>query len=119
MLLDSGASVNILDKQSFGAIAAQNKAVKLQHDNTLIYAYGATKPLLLKGKFQAQVSTGEQSVTATFHVAKQNAGCLLGYETAVDLELIQIPKQQVNALPPDNPLLQVRSLQMLSRVQAR
>ena len=53
-LVDTGATVDLVDSQTYDLLI--NK-VTLQKSNTKIYAYGATKPLPLKGRFQATMDS--------------------------------------------------------------
>ncbi|XP_028418157.1 uncharacterized protein LOC114543323 [Dendronephthya gigantea] len=57
VMIDSGASVNILDKAAYEQIVTQNDHIQLQKTSTRIYAYGAAEPLALLGKFQATIET--------------------------------------------------------------
>ena len=50
-LVDKGATVDLVDSQTVYDLL-RNK-VMLHKTNTKSYAYGATKPLSLKGRFQA------------------------------------------------------------------
>ena len=98
MLLDSGASVNLLDPQVYNAILSRNKQLCLQPADTRVFVYGSKKPLPVAGKFQAQINIGDACVEATFYVTHQNAGNILSYQTGVALGMIHIPKEHINAV---------------------
>ncbi len=104
VLMDSGASVNLIDKHTYEALCRKQQ-IMLTPDKTKIYVYGATTPLPVAGKFNATISTADTGTSATFHVTRGNAGCLLGYSTATELGLINIPKLvnavDVKSTPPD------------------
>lgn len=96
VLMDSGASVNLLDQPAYETVRKHSE-VHMVPDSSKIYVYGSTVPLPVAGKFEATVATTEKSTTATFHLTRGSSGCLLGYSTAVDLGLINIP-QHVRAV---------------------
>lgn len=106
VMIDSGASVNILDKKDYKRIAKQNRRVQLQKTTTRIYAYGATTPLPLLGKLQATLETANETITGTFYVVKGSYGSLLSHDTSVDLGLISVPRS-VNAVTPQDHLSQL------------
>ena len=45
VIIDSGASVNLVDKQDFDKLSKQNTSIRLLTTKTQIIAYGAEKPL--------------------------------------------------------------------------
>ena len=85
MLIDSGASVNIMDMDTFSKLSP---ALTLQKSSTKIHAYGNVHSLFVEGKFTAIVETRRRYATATFYVVQGSSGCLLSYDTASDLGLI-------------------------------
>ena len=90
VILDSGASVNLVDKQDFDKLSKQNASIKLLTTNAQIFAYGAENPLSLLGKFEATVESVGNITVATFYVTRGNHGSLLGHETATELGLIKV-----------------------------
>lgn len=87
LLLDSGASVNILDEQTYKSIGSP----KLQkNNNPPLYPYGGGKALNIKGRCQLMVETANKIDLHTFYVVKGNHGALIGYPAASELELIKI-----------------------------
>ncbi len=89
VLIDSGASVNIIDEKSFEQLG-QKKS--LAPSRTKIYPYGSSKPLEVKGKFTATVSStqGTTMKDVPFHLVRGCAGSLLGFQTAIALALISM-----------------------------
>ena len=85
MLIDSGASVNIMDMGTFSKLSP---AINLQRTSKKIHAYGNFHSLLVEGKFTAMIETKKRYATATFYVVQGSSGCLLSYDTASDLGLI-------------------------------
>jgi len=86
-VIDSGASVNILDESSFSKLRPQPSLKRAQSN---IYTYGAKSPLSLKGSFHAAVESNDRVTEAQIFVAAGNSGNLLSYKTASELGLIKI-----------------------------
>ena len=84
ILVDSGASVNMLDPSAYEAIL-EKKHIPLAPTRTRIHAFGAPKPLRLRGKFQAAVESANKVTLATFYVTNQPTGSLLSYETSIEV----------------------------------
>ena len=102
VIVDSGTSVNILDKNDYKRIAKQNRRIRLQKTTTRIYAYGASKPLPL----QTTLETAAEKITETFYVVKGSYGSLLSHDTSVDLGLISVI-QLVDTVAPQDCLSQL------------
>ena len=94
ILVDSGASVNMLDPSAYEAIL-QRKQIPLAPTKTRIHAFGAPKPLRLRGKFQAALESANKVTLATFYVTDQPTGSLLSYETSIELGILQL---QLNSI---------------------
>lgn len=90
VMIDSGASINIIDSKDYTQLTKHNKKIKLKSTSTKIYAYGAAQPLPLLGKFDALTDSMTNTTVATFYVASGNYGSLLGHQTAVELGLIKL-----------------------------
>ena len=89
VIIDSGASVNVLDSDTFSQLT--DKGIILRHSNVKIYPYGSETPLPVKGTFNANVSTPDLHTLADFVVVENlNAGSLLGKKTATELGLLRI-----------------------------
>ena len=88
MMLDSGASVNLIDKVTYERIY-KGKAKTLEQAKRRIFSYGSPTPLPLLGTIQAKITAKSNSTLATLHVS----GNLLGYETAQRLGLLKIVNQ--------------------------
>jgi len=103
ILIDSGASVNILDEPTFKAMRSKPH---LDQTNIRIFTFQASNPLNTVGKFTANVSTPSQnsSVKAMFVVVKGRGGSLLSRQTAEQLDLLRVgpppnmqpPSEEVN-----------------------
>ena len=92
MIMDTGASVNILDSGTYDRI----KTAVLP-TTTKVYPYGTGKPLLLLGKKTVPVESKTNITIAKLHVAKNGKVPLLSYETAKELGLIQITVTTISA----------------------
>lgn len=94
MLIDSGASVNILDEERFMSLIEQGMTFTEGKVDKKLYAYGHSEPLSLKCKFSASVSltsnTSEKGKEADFFVLKGIGPGLLGKKTATELGLLQM-----------------------------
>ena len=89
VIVDSGASVNVLDSATFNRLS--DSGVVLRDSCVKIYAYGSKSPLPVKGIFNANVSTPQVQTQTDFVVVENlHARSLLGKKrqrTLVCLEL--------------------------------
>lgn len=95
MLIDSGASINVIDEKAYHAItrSPKNKQLSLRPTLTKIYSYGSRSPLPVLGIFSANVESRTCVTPTTIYVIKGENGCLLSYKTATELELISVIAQ--------------------------
>ena len=89
MMIDSGASVNLLDETTFQRINSHGSE-SLQPAHTKIYSYGSKTPLPLLGTLTASVKYSNASTSAQLIVVKRKNGNLLSYHTAQKLGLIAV-----------------------------
>ena len=102
MLIDSGSSVNIIDRNTYQRLQCASQPGQLQPTNTKIFTYGAQSPLSVLGNFYARVESNGCNVIAKITVVDcDQAGCLLGKDTAVKLGLLHI-RSSVNNIDVDN-----------------
>ena len=78
-------------------------SVKLCKSTTKIFAYGSTKPLPLKGEFQATVESNKRYTVSVIHVVEGGSGNLLSAKTAQDLALIQLVNKVTELETPPKP----------------
>mgnify|MGYP002803585867 CR=1 FL=1 len=115
MIIDSGASVNVLDKTTFerlNELNSSNNAIKLATSRAKLFSYGSVAPLPVLGKFDAIVTIPAVSndvappIPAQFIVVDTtNSGCLLGKSTAIALGLLKvgpIPGPDLNCKSPQH-----------------
>ena len=94
MIVDTGASIDILDEDTYN---------KVNHDNTLtlqpstkrLFAYGSTSQLNVLGCFTTNITVKSSKKAVMFHVLEGNHGSLLSYTTARDLGILDIQVNQV------------------------
>ena len=84
VLVDSGASCNIMDKHTFDKLHAKPQ---LKQATTKLYPYSAKQPLKLYGKFDTLVESSNCCTNAMFYVADGDS-TLLSYEIALDLKIL-------------------------------
>jgi hypothetical protein len=70
LILDSGATTNILDSASFDRIQKNNAKLQLEPTSIKIYPYNSRIPLPTTGKFEVQFCNGAKTTCAKFHVLK-------------------------------------------------
>ena len=87
-MIDSGASCNIIDSDTFDQLA-QSKNVYLQQYAARVYLYNSRNLLELRGSFFSAISAGNNKHIAKFLVSKgKSSGYLLGGSTATKLGLL-------------------------------
>ena len=93
MTIDTGASLDFIDETKFKRM---QKGVTLQGSQTRTFAYSTKTQLLILGKFVATHESKQKLHATTVHVVKGHYGCLLGYQSAVALGLIQLHINKVD-----------------------
>ena len=90
-MVDSGASVNIVDQKTFNLIQKSNKSIQLVPTKAKIHAYGSEDPIELAGQFKTtiQSNTG-QNTEAIFYITTKQYKCILGYQSSTALGLITL-----------------------------
>ena len=98
VLIDTGASADVIDEAAFAIIQGQQQT-HLEQDGSKILAYGAQSQLTVVGKFKATVSANGTKTSSTFHVLKGNHGSLLSYGTTHVLNLVDIKVHNIATAP--------------------
>ena len=92
MLVDSGATNNIVDEETWEQLKA--KRIKCKSEaapvDRKLYAYASNKPLPVKGRFTCEVVVGQGKAQAEFLVIKGKGVPLLGKDTAMKLGVLKI-----------------------------
>ena len=89
LMLDSGASVNLIDEITYQGIY-KGKVKTLAQAKRRIFSYGSPTPLPLLGTIHAKLTANSNTTSTTLHVVKGSSGNLLGYDTAQRLGLLKI-----------------------------
>ena len=100
VIVDSGASVNIIDAKLWESLKKQKITCKSEITTKKLYAYGTDKPLVLLGKFSTVIAVQRdcksRKVYADFYVLKGAGPALLGRETAEQLGILSIEVNYVD-----------------------
>ena len=89
VIIDSGASVNVLDSQAFHRF----RDISLLKTDLRVFPYGSPTPIPVKATFDTRVSsdsTGLSTVARFVVVENENAGSLFGKDTAIALGLLRV-----------------------------
>ena len=90
MIVDTGATTNILDYKAFNEIKKKNPSLHLQPSTHKIYAYMQSQPLPVLGKFEGLIESKHRMAVRTFHVVNGDGGSLLSYATATELDIVKM-----------------------------
>ena len=86
MIIDSGASCNVIGRNVWGYLKANKVACVSTKASKKLYACGSNQPLQVAGIFTAEVSDRESVLIGVEFVVNENEGhALLGQETAISL----------------------------------
>nr|XP_054763090.1 uncharacterized protein K02A2.6-like [Lytechinus pictus] len=96
VVIDTGASVNIMSKETFNTISQQE--LLLEPTDRQVYAFGANSPIDVLGKISLPVRHKTQTQTAVFFVTEHNGPTLLRLNTAKKLQMIAVT-YNVHAAP--------------------
>lgn len=101
MIIDTGASADILDETTFNEINRSHK-IQLQPPTKRLFAYGSKSQFAVLGKFEATIAFKSNHLTSTVHVLPGDNGSLLGYKTATSLGVIDFRVNKVAAEMPEH-----------------
>ena len=78
-MVDTGASINVMDKETFAKVPA----ITLEKTATRAFTYDNKKPVTFIGKFDVLVETRKRYAIATFYVVNNNtSGNLISADPA-------------------------------------
>ena len=89
LIIDTGASINIIDENTFACITEQ-RPISLKRTRTKLFVNGSKQHLPVMEKFEATLETKKQMTASTIHVVKGIYGSILSCDTAKDLNLVQV-----------------------------
>ena len=95
MMTDSGASINIHDKETFEHTQRSQSLLQLTKAKDNAFAYCAQNPLQIIGKFDTTIETTKNMTVGTFYITEHSTGNLLSYKTATELALLKINVDRV------------------------
>ena len=98
MIIDSGASCNVLDRNLWEYLKANKVRWASTKATKKLYSYGNKQPLQVAGTFTADVFVGNRELNEVEFVVIESEGhALLGRETAIALGVLQLGPQ-INSL---------------------
>ena len=71
MIIDTGASINIIDENTFAHIS-KSTPMSLKQTRTKLFAYVSTEQLPVIGQFEVMLETKKRITASTIHVLKGN-----------------------------------------------
>lgn len=92
MLIDLGASVNVIDKETLTDLKIQKVICVFitAKPAKSLFAYGCAETLKTIGMFTSKISIGDRRCKADFFVIENKGIPLLGLETATQLDVLKI-----------------------------
>ncbi|XP_024891265.1 uncharacterized protein LOC112467047 [Temnothorax curvispinosus] len=92
MIIDSGATCNIIDKKCWKRLRDSKIRCRLYHSEKRLYPYGSRQPLKIVGAFRTEVQQADKrlAVEAEIIVLDGKGGAVLGKKTAMDLGVLSI-----------------------------
>lgn len=93
ILIDSGSAINILNVSTYNAIDRQSdKKLVIRETDMQIMTYASTAPLInVKGATTVILETNRKFCTANFYIVDTKHRNILSGESALHLNLIQLP----------------------------
>ena len=90
-MIDSGASVNIIDKSTFEFLQQKGFKGKILRVDKQIFPYGSKTPLNLCCKFSTCISCNDLCVDCDFYVLEGEDAPILSRSAAIALQLLTLP----------------------------
>ena len=99
MIVDTGASTDIIDEDAFGRIT-QHSTVQLGPTTKRLFAYGSKDRLSTLGQFEGEIECQQaKRQKVTIQVLRGNHGSLLSYKTALALGILDLHINQIKESP--------------------
>ena len=89
MVVDYGASTNVIDKHLWSKLMREKIKYVSKKSNKKLNPYGSKQPLKILGTFSALTKVGKTVVNAEFVVIDVEGEALVGRETDVQLGVLQ------------------------------
>ncbi|XP_028413782.1 uncharacterized protein K02A2.6-like [Dendronephthya gigantea] len=90
MIIDSGASVNIVDRQTWEWLKKNRVVCTSTRSEKKLYTYASQEPLKIIGTFNCKVSVGHRTSDAEICVISGKGESLLGKDTAMKLGVLKM-----------------------------
>jgi len=103
MLIDSGATCNLIGKSTWEELKASKIKCKSERTQKRIFSYASKTALKTLGTFTTDAQIDEQSTPAEFVVIDGDARSILGRKTALELGVLRVGhgRLEVNSLTVD------------------
>ena len=88
MVIDSGASANVIDKYLWQNLKKKHIKCTSRGSTKKLYAYGSTGSLTVIETFTAEVNVAGKAVTAELTVIQGKGELLLGRKTGIELGVL-------------------------------
>ena len=98
MIIDTGASIDILDETAYKKVN-HNGQITLQPSTKRLFAYGSATQLHVLGNFDATITVKNNQTISTLQVLEGSHGSLLSYSTAVALGILNIQLHHITSKP--------------------
>ena len=98
MIIDTGASIDILDETAYHKVNYSGK-ITLKPSTKRLFAYGSKSQLHVIGSFEATGTFRNNRTVSTLHVLQGSHGSLLSYSTAVALGILDIQLHHISSTP--------------------
>ena len=85
--IDTQSSINAISKETFDKMIIKPDLLK---DDSIVYSFDGTQPLISIGKFKAIVWANNKSCDAEFIVFQGLRDNLLSYQTSINLKLVKL-----------------------------
>ncbi|XP_014679578.1 PREDICTED: uncharacterized protein LOC106819462 [Priapulus caudatus] len=87
VMADSGATVNILNQEDYLPL---HHRPQLAPSKSHLFPYMSDKPLVIQGKFEAEIRSDQCTSKETFYIVSGPSGSLLSWKTTQKLRLIKV-----------------------------
>jgi hypothetical protein len=97
-MADSGATVNILNNRDYRSLSPKPDLIP---SKTKIYPYMSRSPLILSGKFEAELRNGDNVCQETIYVVQGHSSSVISWRTSQQLNLIKAANAVNHQKSPD------------------
>ncbi|MCG8032586.1 MAG: aspartyl protease family protein, partial [Candidatus Thiodiazotropha taylori] len=99
VMIDSGASCNIIDRETWEKLKQMKIKCSTSRETRKIYAYGSKEPLQVAGTFWTNVTLGDKMLeNVEFIVLEGQGKPLLGRDTSLKLDVLKLGPFDLNSI---------------------